>query len=96
MRSGSNNWRTTPNENALSSSEPRAPSTNIPSRCPSALASAINEVLPIPGGPSIAKSRPRPDASPISDLITASSASRSSSPPCMASGLALSPALRVS
>ena len=50
-RSGSNSWRTTPNEKVVSNSEPRELSTCVPASRARSRVSRISDVLPMPGGP---------------------------------------------
>lgn len=75
-------WRTTPNGNGCSSSEPRAASTVIPARWAAARTSRASSVFPTPADPSIRINVPSPAAArPSPSRSVSSSRSRSSSPP---------------
>ena len=59
-RAGSSSWRTTPNANGCSSSEPFASSAVRPACSAAARAARASSVLPTPAGPSISVSAPAP------------------------------------
>ena len=80
-RVDSSSWRTIPNPKFRSSSPPRAASTVISDRPARRRTSSSRRVFPIPAGPSISDSLPRPvHASRSSPSSSASSCSRSSRP----------------
>ena len=71
VTTASNSWRTTPNGNSRSSSEPRAASTCAPASAAWRRSSASSVLLPIPAGPSIQATRPSPSGTASSSAASA-------------------------